>query len=208
MARAYVREICGKIKGKKVLDIGCCASARKTLMQRHKEYRKASGEIIGIDINEEFIKISNGMGFKNIFKIDITNYEDVVKFIGNHGKFQEIIATDVIEHIGNLTEFLDNVFRLLSNNGRVHITTPNMRSVRWVYQFVNSREKLHWDHVCWFEPTSIEVLLGRSNLKTIKSKYINDNENTKDNNVKKAKSLGLEYKPWMATKIYIIAGKK
>jgi 2-polyprenyl-3-methyl-5-hydroxy-6-metoxy-1,4-benzoquinol methylase len=110
----YVQDIQNRVRGCRVLDIGCLATAKRNILVRHKEYRKYTKEMIGIDYNKEFLEIVKLSGEKNIYHVDITNNTQVEKFIEQFGIFNHIIATDIIEHIGNLTLYLDNVYKLMS----------------------------------------------------------------------------------------------
>lgn len=204
LINSYVDDIKNNIENGKVLDVGCCATNTKNLMKRHIEYAKVADRIIGIDYNREFLdKGRTEMGIKNLYYCDITNNNDVSGVLQRFGQFDHIICTDLIEHIGNLTLFLDNIYRLMSIKSKLYITTPNARSIRWVLRSYKSDDfSINRDHVCWFDQTTLETLLNRSNMSISKIMYcINKNEK------KRARQIGLNFKPCLAGRLYVIAEK-
>jgi 2-polyprenyl-3-methyl-5-hydroxy-6-metoxy-1,4-benzoquinol methylase len=200
LINSYVEEISKRIKGKRVLDVGCCASTSKNLLKRHFVYKKAAGEIVGVDYNKVLIQEAKERFNYNIEYCDLTNRTDVENIVNKFGKFDIVICTDVIEHIGNLTNFLENLKLFLNKSGVIHITTPNMRSSRWLNMFINGKIKINKDHVCWFDVFTLSNLLKRSGLKINEEIYY-------AHDVDSLKKLKLNKKDWMAAKLYVIVGK-
>lgn len=198
---SYVDEISKRIKGKRILDVGCCASTSKNLLKRHFVYKKAAGEIVGIDYNKELIQEAKDRFDYNVEYCDLTNIDDSEKIVKKFGTFDVVICTDVIEHIGNLTNFLENLKLFLNEKGVIHITTPNMRSSRWINMFINGNIRINKDHVCWFDIFTLSNLLKRSGLKIVEEiYYAHDNQSLQN--------LKLRKRDWMASKLYVIAGKE
>ena len=101
------------------------------------------------------------------------------------------------------SKFLDCLKILLDDDGFLYLTTPNMRSVSWFHMFWKDRIIINPDHTCWFDPTTLEILLKQSGLKLHKIFYhghTRDKENAKD--------LGVKYEKWMARRIYAIVKKE
>ncbi len=200
MVRSYVRDICERIKGKKVLDVGCCATTPKNLLKRHNEYLKTAGSIIGVDNNKELLKLAKTQGATNIHYADMTIESYVYVLQKDHGLFEAAITTDVIEHVFNAELFLSNIYNMLEDNGLLYITTPNMRSVRWMAMLVRNNFKVNPDHVCWYDEFTLSNILKSANFKIVKIMY-------QASEKADAKFLGLKYKDWMARRLYIIASK-
>lgn len=200
---SYVDDIANRVKGKKVLDAGCCASTSKNLLKRHNIYKKDVKSILGIDYNKSLLKEAKSkFGVDNLRYCDLTNNNDVDEILNEFGTFEAIISTDVIEHIGNLTLYLDNLYRLLDNGGLLYLTTPNMPSSIFYKRYYElGHPKINIDHVCWFDATTLKVLLERSNFKLKKVMY-------HKKEAQAAKTLGLKFKEWMCRRLYVIASKE
>jgi 2-polyprenyl-3-methyl-5-hydroxy-6-metoxy-1,4-benzoquinol methylase len=171
LIKSYVEEINKRIKGKRVLDIGCCASTSKNLLKRHRLYEKAAKEIIGIDYNKDLIKEAKDRLGYTLYYCDLTNFDDVKKIVEQFGTFDTIICTDVIEHISNLGMFLYNIKYMLNDKGQLHLTTPNMRSPRWMQMCIQNKYKVNADHICWFDIFTLGNLLSREDLKIVETMY-------------------------------------
>jgi len=199
----YVIDIQKRIKGQRVLDIGCLATNKHNILLRHKEYRKYTKEMIGVDYNKKFLEICKNRDEKNLYFLDITDNTQTNIFITKFGTFDHIIATDIIEHIGNLTLFLDNVYKLLNKNGSFYITTPNVTCPDlWCRTLDNKGDtKSNPDHICFFDVRTLTSLLNRSKLivKEIMFQEVGD-KNLKRLNLKRAK--------WMGKRIYLIITKE
>ena len=201
LINSYMEEISKRIKGKRVLDLGCCASTSKNLLKRHFVYKKHAKEIVGVDYNKVLIEEAKERFDYEVHYCDLTDYEDVQKIFDKFGTFDTIICTDVIEHIGNLQNFIENLNSLMRENGELHLTTPNMRSPRWLNMFLgNSKFQVNKDHICWFDTFTLTNLLRRAGLYIDETIYYSHDERA-------LSKLRLQAKDWMATKIYAIIKK-
>lgn len=151
----YIRK--SVVEGK-TIHVGAVGTSRRKRLVRHKFYKKHAKFIVGFDYNSERVKIAHEEGCLEIFKADVTNSEDISEIIENYGTFDNVIMTEVIEHVGNLTLALDNVRRLMSDNSKLFISTPDI-SRALLKRSVNS------DHICWFCEVTMRELLRRSRLK-------------------------------------------
>lgn len=194
----YVVDIQKRVTDKRVLDVGCLATKKGNILLRHKEYRKYTKEMIGVDYNKDYLKMCKGE--KNLHYLDMTYTKEVSKFVDKFGTFDHIIATDIIEHIGNLTLFLDNVYKLLNPNGNLYITTPNaLCPDLWCRSIDNDgNSKANPDHICFFDIRTLTALLNRSKLKVKEVMF----QGVGDASLKK---LNLRRAVWMGKRIYIIA---
>lgn len=201
LIKSYVDEINKRIKGNRVLDIGCCASTSKNLLKRHRIYENAAKEIIGIDYNKELIKEAKERLNYDIHHCDLTNTEDVEMIVNQFGKFDTIICTDVIEHISNLGMFLENVKNMMDDNGTLHLTTPNMRSPRWMEMFIRNNFKVNPDHICWFDIFTLTNLLKREKLKIVETMY-------QAQEIKSINFFKFKAQDWMARRLYVVVKKE
>ena len=106
--RHEVKNFFENIKNKRVLDVGCGDG-------RYKKYIIDNNEYIGIDVDES--------GHPNQDKKnDITWNKKKLPFENEF--FDIILMTEVLEHIENVGETLDELNRVLKNNGKIFITSP------------------------------------------------------------------------------------
>jgi predicted SAM-dependent methyltransferase len=88
--------------------------------------------VIGTDINPD--------RFTNFEKLDLqiltVDYDkDPLPIIDE--SVDEIICNEVFEHMrGNLISTFKEAFRVLKIGGHIHITTPNVRSIKGLYMFI------------------------------------------------------------------------
>ncbi len=201
LIKSYVEEINKKIKGKRVLDIGCCASTSQNLLKRHMLYERSAKEIIGIDCNKDLIEEAKTRLGYTIYYCDLTNQSDVENIIEQFGRFDTIICTDVIEHISNLGIFLDNIKLMLNDNGALYLTTPNMRSPRWMDMCINNKYKVNKDHICWFDIFTLGNLLKRVNLVITETMY-------QAQETQSIKFFKFKPKDWMARRLLVEVKKE
>lgn len=194
----YINDVKKRIRGQRVLDVGCLATWKENILRRHREYKKTASEIIGIDYNKEFLNL---VPDANIHYCDMTNYDDVTNILNRFGKFSHIIATDVIEHIDNLGLFLESLNRLSNDDVSIYFTTPNSRSYFWNRQF--NTQKINHDHVCWFDDNTLKALMKRYGFYISDLKYCFNK-----NDARSSSKLGLKFESWMGRRIYFIIKKE
>jgi 2-polyprenyl-3-methyl-5-hydroxy-6-metoxy-1,4-benzoquinol methylase len=169
--KTYIQHIVENIKGSKsVIDIGIIGTGtgRKNI-KRHDAFAKAAKNIVATDNKKKLIDFAKSIGYNKILLSDITSEGDVDDLLRRYGTFDHIIFTDVIEHIGNLTTALDNIYRLMNKKSRLYISTPNAASSFFHKRFkhrrkINYQLKPDGDTICWFCENTLIVLLKRSNL--------------------------------------------
>tara|TARA_Y100000034_G_scaffold88576_1_gene106338 strand:- start:3532 stop:4221 length:690 start_codon:yes stop_codon:yes gene_type:complete len=106
----------GKLKGKKILDLGC-GTGRNSI----KIARKGA-KVIGIDFSKDMLKIAKNKAEKlNLdIKFDEQNFLKKIKFKSK--TFDGIICNLVFGHIKNTLPIIKEMKRVLKNNGIIVIT--------------------------------------------------------------------------------------
>lgn len=112
-------------KGMTVLDIGCGTGA---ISKDIAKIIGPSGQIIGIDNTEKFIK-SGGVTYGNVknlklVHIDLFEYQPEVKF-------DLIIAARVLQWLSNPLEALLKMKSMLNSNGQISILDYNHNELEW-----------------------------------------------------------------------------
>jgi 2-polyprenyl-6-hydroxyphenyl methylase / 3-demethylubiquinone-9 3-methyltransferase len=153
------------LKGKKVLDIGCCGGYLSLILS------KKGAIVTGIDsskyainaaeYNAKINKINNCQFInENFNKIELSE------------KYDLIIAKDVIEHIQEDEKFLKKISLLLKENGKLIITTQNSFSFNYIFEgmirkILGQKKWIGWDstHVRWYNFLKLQKKFEKANLK-------------------------------------------
>ena len=114
---AEVLAILSKLKGDRLLDIGCGDGTFTALL---KEALGAE-EAVGIEISSEAITAVEKKGIK-AYQLDI----DEETFPFDDAYFNIIYCGEIIEHLFNPDHLLEEVHRVLKPEGTCVMTTPNL----------------------------------------------------------------------------------
>lgn len=94
-----------------VLDIGCGPG-------NMLDYLRGWGNVMGTDLYSSALSYCKSRGYNGLF---MSQGEQLpVK----NGKFDLVIALDVIEHIDNDVKALEELYRIMKNGGRLCLTVP------------------------------------------------------------------------------------
>ena len=114
----YLKRFYPEFRDKKILDLGC--GRGDFLLECHKE----GLDIVGIDINPEYIRISEEKLKKNGFKPNIIHGKgEKLSFNDNH--FDFVNCVEVLEHTQYPEKVLMECYRVLKNDGQTFITIHN-----------------------------------------------------------------------------------
>ncbi len=142
---------------KQILDVGCGTGYRSYILSKRKNVK-----VTGIDISG-----------KNIIKAK-DRYPQI-KFIRMNAErlsfknriFDEVYATDVLEHVDNLAPVVKEMSRVIKPSGKVSVLVPGEKSEKWL---LNLRPSFHQEihHVRIFEGTELVDLLSKHGFKMTK----------------------------------------
>jgi 2-polyprenyl-3-methyl-5-hydroxy-6-metoxy-1,4-benzoquinol methylase len=118
----------GKIQGKELLDVGCEAGWI-TLQLADRGAQVTAIDLIPEPINQ----LKQNLGRRKV-KLLIA---DATKLPFRSNSFDIILATEVIEHITQLSKFIDGSFKILKPGGRLLITFPNENLRQRFYPIVS-----------------------------------------------------------------------
>lgn len=129
---------------------------------------KENNNVLGIDASKQMSKIAN-----QNFKIPTLNYVFSTKIIQSilqrSGKFDLIIANNVLNHSNNPINFFAAVKKLLKKKGLFIFEVPN-----WgVAIKKNKFDQIYHEHISYFTFKSIYYLIKKSKFKIIYFKKIN-----------------------------------
>lgn len=154
------------VKNKSVLHVGCTdhpITAEKIANGRilHGQLLQSASAVVGLDYDNEGISRLRGLFPSNEFIMH--NAEELPSCNALHDRnFQLIVAADVVEHLSNFGKFLDGVKSLLSENGKLVLTTPSAFSIkRMVPMVLMGVERVHPDHTAYYSLATLKRILSR-----------------------------------------------
>lgn len=103
-------------RGKNVLNVGCGDGYYNRFLKDRFDF------VVGVDVNINDLRIAEAVnGFDNV--IYLLNEDKKLPFEDNI--FDEIICVDVLEHVDDDKCFVNELYRVLRNNGKLIVTVPN-----------------------------------------------------------------------------------
>ena len=138
------------LKGKEILDMGSKEGYLHELFLKNNPDKKIySCDLKDSDFNFDFNKS---------FKIK--------------KKFDTIVAGEIIEHLENPTYFIKECKKILNEQGRLIITTPNSIGIQYIKnpEWTVNQER---GHINSFTMPMIKKILTNNSFKIIYSDYIN-----------------------------------
>lgn len=143
-----------------VLDIGCVMHNPENYKSKywvHKALKAVAGSLIGIDLYDDGVKYLQKLGY-NIVTADAQNFD-----LGR--QFDVIVAGDIMEHLENLSGFLESCKKHLRPNGVILVSTPNPWYWRYFIKAGFLREfRSNPEHTLWFCPRTLRQLINRHGL--------------------------------------------
>lgn len=143
-------------KTNNILDVGC------GIGYFLEEAKKRGWNVYGTEYTDEAIKICDNKGI-NMQKGVLTpsNY--------NLESFDIITSFEVIEHINNPTEELNNFYKLLRKGGITYVTTPNFNSILR-YRLKSTYNVICYpEHLSYYIPKTLKKVFTQSGFKAKKT---------------------------------------
>lgn len=118
-------------KNKKVLDLGCYYGFLG------KRFIDNGNEVWGVDVAKEALKKAETLGLE-------TKYADVEKEIPfESGRFDVVVAAEIIEHLKDTDHFLEEIRRVLKEDGFLILTTSNLVSLGRRFLYLLGKNSYH-----------------------------------------------------------------
>lgn len=164
-----VDDIVLKTEPRRVLDIGCAFGKVVEMFHNH------GIEAYGVDISDYAISKASDTVRKKLSQVDVENQE--IPFPDRYFDFITCIA--IIEHLHNDTNLLNEISRLVTDDGMVYLATPpKSYKPSWKDKtHINLHDPEYWvirfgDFGFTVKPLKIHEIFGYGYMKSIKETYI------------------------------------
>lgn len=134
-----IEKIIPLVKNKSVLDVGCASN----FTEIHESIVHHAKSVVGVDNNKsriDTLKKGNDIICTDAVTMNLKK------------KFDVIVAGNIIHHISNVGEFLENMKRHLKKKGLMIITVPNVLSIknlfRVLYKSRRPRNVVDYNEAC------------------------------------------------------------
>jgi 2-polyprenyl-3-methyl-5-hydroxy-6-metoxy-1,4-benzoquinol methylase len=159
----YILDQC---KGKRVLHLGCTDwpfTERKASIGAllHGRINEIAASLVGVDADPDGIEWFQRHGFP------ATYYDNAEKISHPEvcsGKYDVILAGEIIEHLENPGLFLRSIQKLMMPNTDLIITTINAYCFFRFLYYLRGIEAVHADHNYYFSPIVLRKLITRCGL--------------------------------------------
>jgi len=155
---AIQRRVPGDVR--RVLDLGCSSGAVGAAVRS-----RTGAEVVGIEVDEEYARRSEER-LSRVFVADIEELAGRADLASELGKFDCLIAGDVLEHTRDPWTCLRRFSSLLASGGTAIVSLPNVRfwetfwQLGWRGDWPRRSEGIFdRDHLRWFTvPTGLELV--------------------------------------------------
>ncbi len=149
-------------EGGRALDLGCGSGAYLLLL------RNIGWQVVGVDVGDTVAREVKEANIP-IFTRDLKDLQLETS------SFHVITMWHALEHLHSPLETLQEMYRLLTDNGSLFIEVPNRASI--VTRIFRSNW-FAWDlprHLCHFSPLSLSTLLNRAGFKGAEIRHLSLN---------------------------------
>ena len=177
------------LNGLDILDIGCGGGLISEPMTR------LGGKVTGIDASEKNIKVAKIHSEKNQLKINYINKSP--EQLNNDKKFDIILNLEIVEHVDNVSLYIDSCNKLLKTDGLMFTATLNRSFMSYIKAIIGAEYILRWlpigthDWNKFIKPEELEKLLQNQNFSTVDIKGLEFNPILKK--WKKSDNLSVNY---------------
>jgi SAM-dependent methyltransferase len=134
-----------------ILEIGCGMGGLLI------PFKLAGHHVEGIDLGDEYINIGKQ------FNLDLF-VESITDVVAKKKKYSFVILSHLIEHIPDLGTFFNNLKAILSENGKIFIAVPGIKSMHKAYN--NDLQTYLQNAHCWaFSKNTLSAFLNKMGFK-------------------------------------------
>jgi SAM-dependent methyltransferase len=152
-----------------VLDVGCIDERHpeRIASSLHARLRGLNAGVVGLDGDARAVEAVRRLGFE--VRLADASRDPL------GGPYDCIVAGEVLEHLENPGDFLDNAREALSPGGTLVLTTPNpFRASQFFKILKHGEPQIHPGHTLWFDPRTLAELLDRRGFVPVEFAWIRD----------------------------------
>ena len=161
------------LDGLNILDIGCGGGLISEPMAR------LGAKVTGIDASEKNINVAKLHSKNNGLNIDYQNTSpENLKYFE---KFDIILNLEIVEHVDNVSLYINSCYKLLKKNGLMFTATLNRSLTSYIKAIIGAEYILRWlpigthDWNKFLKPEELENLLSKERFSTIDVKGLKFN---------------------------------
>jgi SAM-dependent methyltransferase len=154
--KAKAKEVIRLLEGRKLLDVGCGIGTFT------KAFADSGFDVTGMDMSERCLNKARRINAA-FFREDICSPDKLEKM---HGRFDSVVALDVLEHIKDEHAALAGISNLLKPNGTFVLTVP-------AFSFLYSSYDKKIEHKRRYSAPGVRSLLGENGFRVEKVFYWN-----------------------------------
>jgi len=138
----------------RLLDVGCAIGTELAVG------RERGWNVTGIELAESSVRIASGNGF------DVRSAPLPEIRFPSHS-FRLITLNHVLEHVAHTPDFMQEVRRILADDGLLFISLPNVHAWKFYFRRGSYAWTFHDDHYIHFSVATLSRFLKRYGFKTI-----------------------------------------
>ena len=177
------------LDGLNVLDIGCGGGLISEPMAR------LGAKVTGIDASKKNIDIASLHSKKSGLKINYINASP--ENLNSLEKFDVILNLEIVEHVDNVSLYIESCYKLLKKNGLMFTATLNRSFTSYLKAIIGAEYILRWlpigthDWNKFIKPEELEKFLSKEKFSTFDIKGLVFNPFL--NKWKKSNNLSVNY---------------
>ncbi len=162
------------LKGLTILDIGCGGGLLSVPLTR------LGATVTGIDASEKNINIARIHAGKEDLNIEYIN-TSAEELAATGRQFDVVLNMEVIEHVADVTSFMQASAQLLKPNGLMLVATLNRTLKSFAFAIVGAEYIMRWlpagthDWKKFLKPHEINEQFEKNNIKLVESKGVKFN---------------------------------
>tara|TARA_B100000989_G_C19417480_1_gene417107 strand:+ start:36 stop:764 length:729 start_codon:yes stop_codon:yes gene_type:complete len=150
------------LKGISILDIGCGGGLLSEPLAR------LGADVVGIDASKKNIDVAKHHLKKSDLSIDY--YDASPENFSSKKKFDVILNMEIVEHVDNISEFINQSSNFLKSDGIMFIATLNQTLKSYVFAIIGAEYILRWlpigthDWNKFVKPENLEIICKKHSL--------------------------------------------
>lgn len=152
------------LDGIKILDVGCGGGLISMPLAQ------MGAQVTGVDANEHNVNAASKYAKDNKIHVEL-KHTTVEKFLPKvKPAYDVVISLEVMEHVANPKEFVQNLTKLIKPGGMIILSTINRTLKSYIYAIVMAEYILGWvpkkthDHKKFIKPSELTKMINDTGL--------------------------------------------